>query len=68
MSSPLHIVTHIDMKESAIMSVKYPPSLSSPRPHASFADRIFNVLLADWWIDVFLMLFIVACMVWSHYS
>jgi len=43
------------------MSVKTQPS-------PSFVDRLLNVLLADWWIDVILMLFIVGCMVWAHVS
>jgi hypothetical protein len=64
MSSPPHIVR----KESAIMSVKHPPSPASRLPTTPFIERLLDILLADWWIDVFLMLFIVGCMVWSHYS
>lgn len=47
------------------MSVKHPPS---PSPVSPFVDRLLDIVLADWWIDVLLMLFIVGCMVWSHYS
>ena len=36
------------------MSVKPPPSLF---------DRVLGVVLADWWIDVILMLFIVGSMI-----
>jgi hypothetical protein len=53
------LTPYILRKESAIMSVK-------PQSSPSFFDRLFNVLLADWWIDVILMLFIVGSMVCCH--
>ena len=38
----------------------------SVKPPSSPFDRLLNVLLADWWIDVILMLFIVGAMVHWH--
>lgn len=49
------------MKVSATMSVKLPPSRERDA-----LDRVFDFLLADWWIDVLLMLFIVWSMLFFH--
>ena len=44
------------------MSVKLPPSREP-----DVLDRIFEVLLSDWWIDLLLMLFIVWSMWYFHH-
>ncbi|MFT3856393.1 MAG: hypothetical protein QM742_02385 [Aquabacterium sp.] len=50
------------MKVSATMSVK-PPRL---RPLSSPLERLLDLVLSDWWIDVVLMLFIVGSMLYLH--
>lgn len=57
------------MKVSAVMSVK-PPPLVRPVRAARFrpiGQRLMDFLLADWWIDVLLMLFIVFSMLFLHH-
>jgi hypothetical protein len=51
------------------MSVKPPLfrlSRARSRPPPSLVDRVLGFLLADWWIDVLLMVFIVMSMLFLH--
>ncbi|WP_290639270.1 hypothetical protein [Aquabacterium sp.] len=48
--------------------------MSVKPPHCLFnrvnrvLDRLQNVVLGDWWIDLMLMLFIVSMMLYEHYN
>ncbi len=49
-----------------MMSVKPPHCLFNRINHV--LDRLQDIVLGDWWIDVILMLFIVSMMLYEHYN